>query len=169
MKFLHLLKTQWRLSAKHKNYKCMIVINETASESTPQSGPSPQWAEAASLVQVLTQLHEWEARREALLTSMSGRHLYFSVAGRMVASGRGPTVKEAVTAWHITDRAIRARLADMLDKGYFSVEPLPGDRRARALIPLEPYEQLLLEHAAEFKRLMSQQFMLIERNGAANF
>lgn len=124
-------------------------------------------AEDAALIQILASLHSWEVNRAPLMSSVSGRQLYYSVAPQALVMGRGPTVKEVVMAQHLTDRALRAKLAEMIRDGYFELGPSALDSRAKSLQPQDHYYDFLHAHVAEFRRLVENYFYLIERESVS--
>lgn len=122
-------------------------------------------AEDFALVQILTDLHAWEATHIPLLKSVSGRQLYFSVAQQAVLMGRPPTVKEVVMAQHITDRAMRTKLAEFIEANYLDLKPSDNDGRSKSLYPTEKYNSHLWMHVQEFRRIIDSHFYIIDREG----
>ena len=121
-------------------------------------------AEQAALIHILSRLHDWEMEHSPMLRSVSGRQLYFSFAQRALVAGLSPAVKEVITARQITDRALRSRLQTLVSQGYFKVERnLGADRRTRALLPSDEMSSHIEAHIETFRRLLQEQYMLIER------
>jgi hypothetical protein len=118
-------------------------------------------AERVALFSILSSLHQWEVEQAELLRSTTGRHLYFSIGQRALVSGMSPTVKEVITANHITDRALRLRLVELIDKGYLSHGAGQSDARTRSLHPSVAFEGLVSDHLEAFRKLVNTQFMLI--------
>jgi len=123
--------------------------------------------EDVALVEILSDLHSWEVTNLPILASISGRQLYFAVARQAIVMGRGPTVKEVVMAQHLTDRALRTKLAEMIESDYFELKASRSDGRAKSLHPKENYEKCLYSHIAEFKKIIDTHFYMIEREGVA--
>jgi DNA-binding MarR family transcriptional regulator len=119
----------------------------------------------AALVSVLCRLHEWEMENAPELRCSTGRQLYFSVAQSALMGGIGPMVKEVINAKHVTDRALRARLRTMVNKGYVKLEPsTKADRRIKYIKPSAEFSDHLQSHLQAFKQLLHDSYFLIERN-----
>jgi hypothetical protein len=111
----------------------------------------------ADLLQVLSHLHQWEIRQQSLLSTNTGRHLYYALAPHAMAGGQGLNLKEVVVAPHLTDRALRARLVQAVQQGLLTIRPHAADHRTKVLVPLEPFFTLMHAHTAELHRLVAQQ------------
>jgi hypothetical protein len=120
-------------------------------------------AESLALFSILNSLHQWEVEQTELLRSVTGRHLYFSVGQRALVSGMSPTVKEVITTNHLTDRALRMRLQQLVAQGMLKPVLGTGDARTRSLQPTEAFENLMLSHLDTFRRLVNNQFLMIEK------
>jgi len=120
-------------------------------------------AENLALFSVLSNLYHYEVEQNDLLRSTTGRHLYFSIGQRALVSGMSPTVKEVITTNHLTDRALRMRLSQLVDEGLLQPCAGRGDARTRSLQPSVAFENLMLDHLDMFRKLVNSQFMLIEK------
>ena len=120
-------------------------------------------AESLALFSILSHLYHWEVEQTELLRSTTGRHLYFSIGQRTLVSGMSPTVKEVITTNHLTDRALRMRLSQLVDEGLLRPGAGRGDARTRSIQPSEAFENLMLDHLDTFRKLVNSQFMLIEK------
>ena len=117
------------------------------------------------IVRCLAELHEWELENAPLLSSLTGRHLYYRIADRAVGDREllSRSLKDLVGGVGYTEKALRTRMREMESQGL--VEAVSGhvDARSRYLMPTEKFYESIYLHASQVKKTFEKNFFLIER------
>ena len=92
-----------------------------------------------AIIANLAELHEWELANAPLLCTLTGRHLYFRIAQRVVGEREllSRSLKELVGGLGYTDKALRTRMREMEQAGLIASMPGRDDARARSLMPTD--------------------------------
>ena len=122
-------------------------------------------AELTGIVSSLAELHEWELDNAPLLSTLTGRHLYFRIAQRAVGDREllSRALKELTGGVGYTEKALRTRIREMQQDGF--IESLNGldDGRSRYLMPTEKFYESIYLHADQVRRVFEKKFLLIEK------
>lgn len=117
-----------------------------------------------ALVATLAELHEWELNHP-LLSTLTGRHLYFRIAQRAVGdrSLLSRALKELTGGVGYTEKALRTRIREMERESY--IESFNGldDGRSKCLMPTEKFYESVYQHVDQAKRILAKRFLLIEK------
>ena len=118
-----------------------------------------------AIIANLAELHEWELANAPLLCTLTGRHLYFRIAQRVVGEREllPRSLKELVGGLGYTDKALRTRMREMEQAGL--IAPMPGrdDARARSLMPTEKFYEAVYLHADQVRKIFDKNFLMIEK------
>jgi hypothetical protein len=123
---------------------------------------SSKKAEMVALLGVLSSFAEWEVENAPLLTSPSGRHLYYSIAKRAILNAEVPMVKDVVNAKHITDRSLRSHLSALVNDEYLYFDKTGGDARVKKLIPSTRFHEFMNAHLKQFSSNLNNYFMVVQ-------
>lgn len=122
-------------------------------------------AQLTGIIALLAELHEWELTNAPLLSTLTGRHLYFRMAQRAVGDREhlSRALKDLTSGAGYTEKALRMRMRDMERDGY--TEALNGleDGRSKYLMPTEKFYQELYSHAAQVKQILRKNYLLIQK------
>ncbi len=122
-------------------------------------------AELTGIVSSLAELHEWELDNAPLLSTLTGRHLYFRIAQRAVGDREllSRALKELTGGVGYTEKALRTRIREMQQDGF--IESLNGldDGRSRYLMPTEKFYESIYLHADQVRRVFEKKSLLIEK------
>lgn len=122
-------------------------------------------SQLTEVVRCLTELHEWELNHAPLLSSLTGRHLYYRIAARAVGDREllSRSLKDLVGGVGYTEKALRTRMREMEAQGF--VEAINGhaDGRSRYLMPTEKFYESVYLHASQVKKTFENSFFLIEK------
>jgi hypothetical protein len=117
------------------------------------------------LVSSLAELHAWELDNLPLLSTLTGRHLYFRMAEETFQPEVALTkaLKDLFGGAHFTEKALRSRLREMERDGLIQTITRQSDARSKQLIPTPKFHQLLETHAEQVKRTFDKHFLLVEK------
>lgn len=120
-------------------------------------------ASKAAFVQVMTAMHEWEIKNIEMLRCMTGRQLYFPMASKTVQSTPYCQIKEILVSDHLSEKAMRNRLAQLVESGYIDVKPGYRDKRTKQLYISQNFDDLVNIHINQFYKLLSERFFIIDK------
>ncbi len=117
------------------------------------------------LVSSLAELHQWELENLPLLSTLTGRHLYYRMAEETFHPEEALTkaLKDLFGGAHFTEKALRSRMREMERDGLIETITRQSDARSKQLIPTPKFHQLLEAHAEQVKRTFDKHFVLIEK------
>lgn len=118
-----------------------------------------------AIVANLAELHEWELNRSPMLSTLTGRHLYFRIAQRAVGdrSLLSKALKDLMGGSGYTEKALRIRMRDMEAEGYIASVNGEDDARSKYLMPTEKFYEAIYLHADQVRRIFEKDFLMIEK------
>jgi DNA-binding MarR family transcriptional regulator len=118
-----------------------------------------------AIVANLAQLHEWELDHAPLLSSLTGRHLYFRIAQRAVGDRAllSRALKDLMGGSGYTEKALRTRMREMERDGYIASVTGEEDARSKYLMPTEKFYEAIYLHADQVRRIFEKDFLMIEK------
>lgn len=121
-------------------------------------------ASKASFLQVMSAMHDWELQNIDLLRCMTGRQLYFPMAGQTVLGKQHCLIKEILVADHLSEKAMRNRLSALIQQGLIEVKPGESDRRTKQLQISSKFDAMVNAHVNEMYRQLSERFFIIDKD-----
>lgn len=117
-----------------------------------------------SIVASLSELHDWELGNAPMLSTLTGRHLYFRIAKRAVGDREllSRALKDLMGGCY-TEKALRIRMREMERSGLIATVRGEADERSRCLMPTEKFYEALYEHSERFQKVFEKNFYLIDR------
>lgn len=118
-----------------------------------------------AIVANLTELHEWESKHSPLLSSLTGRHLYYRIAQRAIGKREllSRALKDLTVGSIYSDKALRTRMREMEIEGYIATVSCEDDARSKYLMPTEIFYESIYRHADQVRRIFEKDFLLIEK------
>jgi DNA-binding MarR family transcriptional regulator len=118
-----------------------------------------------SLVISLAELHQWELENHPLLTTLTGRHLYYRLAEESVKSdpALARALKDLFGGMYFTEKALRTRMRQMETDGLIQAVTSHEDARSKHLVPTEKFHELMSLHAEQVRKIFDKHFLLIEK------
>ena len=118
-----------------------------------------------AIVAKLAELHEWELEHSPLLSTLTGRHLYFRIAQRAVGdrSLLSKALKDLMGGAGYTEKALRIRMREMEANGYIASVNGEDDARSKYLMPTERFYETIYLHADHVRRIFEKDFLIIEK------
>lgn len=122
-------------------------------------------AQLTAIVANLAELHEWELDHAPLLSTLTGRHLYYRIAQRAVGDRAllSRALKDLMGGAGYTEKALRTRMREM-ERAHL-IESVSGeeDGRSKYLMPTEKFYESIYMHADQVRRIFEKNFLLIEK------
>jgi hypothetical protein len=122
--------------------------------------------ELRAIILSLAELHQWEQDNSSVLSSMTGRHLYYKIAERAIGERSllsGSLKKDLYAGSHLSEKAIRLRMRELEQEGCIEAISSMSDARAKYLVPTEKFYESIYHHAEQTRRILSRYFHLIGR------
>jgi DNA-binding MarR family transcriptional regulator len=118
-----------------------------------------------AIVANLAELHEWELDHCPLLSTLTGRHLYFRIAQRAVGDRAllSKALKDLMGGSGYTEKALRIRMREMEAEGYIASVNGEDDARSKYLMPTEKFYEAIYIHADQVRRIFEKDFLMIEK------
>lgn len=118
-----------------------------------------------AIVANLTELHEWELMNSPLLSTLTGRHLYYRIAQRAIGNREllSRALKDLTVGSTYSDKALRTRMREMEVEGYIATVSCEDDARSKHLMPTEIFYEAIYRHADQVRRIFEKDFLLIEK------
>ena len=112
---------------------------------------------SAKLLQVICQLHEWENQHLDLATTQAGRYLYLNIAKQLQdnRSGSSAFLKGIYYNKDLSERALRYKIREF--------ETHSSDKRSKKILPTPALLSTLDDHAHEFSRMLSNEFLILPK------
>jgi DNA-binding MarR family transcriptional regulator len=118
-----------------------------------------------TMVANLAELHEWELKFCPLLTTQTGRHLFFRIAqsavGERVLLSRA--LKDLMGGSGYTEKGLRNRIREMEKEGYIVLKSGEKDARSKYLMPTDKFYDAIYAHAEQARRIFGEDFLMIEK------
>ena len=122
--------------------------------------------ELRSIILSLAELNQWEQDHSIVMSSMTGRHLYYKIAERAIGERSllsGSLKKDLYAGSNLSEKAIRLRMRELEKEGCIEAISSLNDARAKYLIPTEKFYELIYLHAEQTRKILSRYFHLIGR------
>jgi len=118
-----------------------------------------------AIVANLAELHEWELDHAPMLSSLTGRHLYYRIAQRAVGDRTllSRALKDLMGGSGYTEKALRTRMREMEKEGLIEAVSGEEDGRSKYLMPTEKMYESIYLHADQVRRIFEKNFLLIEK------
>jgi DNA-binding MarR family transcriptional regulator len=122
-------------------------------------------AQLTAIVANLAELHEWELDHAPMLSSLTGRHLYYRIAQRAVGDRTllSRALKDLMGGAGYTEKALRTRMREMEKAGLIEAVSGEEDGRSKYLMPTEKMYEAIYLHADQVRRIFEKNFLLIEK------
>lgn len=122
-------------------------------------------AELSAIMSDLAELHRWELDNIPYMRTMTGRHLYFATAQRAVGERAQleRSLKELFSSPHLTEKALRTRMQDMLADDLFISMASATDTRNKYLVPTEKFYEFVYTHADQARKIFKSNFLMFHR------
>mgnify|MGYP000163829651 CR=1 FL=1 len=129
---------------------------------------NPQLTNAIKLLSVLAKVQRWEALNTELVRSASSRQIYFGLIRHLSDGAEGPIVDSMKEIYYddgiqLTERGVRLTICAFEADGVLIVEKANTDRRSRKIYITEKLQQQMISHAEEFKKMLSNDFLVLEK------
>ncbi len=123
---------------------------------------SPSWW---GLISSLAELHQWELENLPILSTLTGRHLYYRMAEETFHPEMALTkaLKDLFGGAHFTEKALRSRMREMERQGLIETITRQSDARSKQLVPTEKFHELLQAHAEQVRQSFDKHYLLIEK------
>jgi DNA-binding MarR family transcriptional regulator len=118
-----------------------------------------------AMVANLAELHEWELKFCPLLTTQTGRHLFFRIAQRAVGERvlLSRALKDLMGGSDYTEKGLRNRIREMEKEGYIVLKSGEKDARSKYLMPTDKFYDAIYAHAEQARRIFGEDFLMIEK------
>ena len=118
-----------------------------------------------AMVANLAELHEWELKFCPLLTTQTGRHLFFRIAQRAVGERvlLSRALKDLMGGSNYTEKGLRNRIREMEKEGYIVLKSGEKDARSKYLMPTDKFYDAIYAHAEQARRIFGEDFLMIEK------
>jgi len=122
-------------------------------------------SQLTAIVANLAELHEWELECCPLLTTLTGRHLFFRIANRTVGDRAllSKAMKDLMGGGGFTEKGLRNRVQQMKQEGYIASITGEVDARSKYLMPTERFYEAIYLHADQVRRIFEKNFLMIEK------
>lgn len=122
-------------------------------------------SELTSILTTLSEFHQWELESFPLLTTLTGRHLYFRIVQRTVGEKALLTrsLKDLMVGTTYTEKALRIRMRQMESNGLIEAVSDEFDGRSKSLMPTAKFYEDIYSHANGFKKIIGKNFLLINK------
>ena len=122
-------------------------------------------AQLTAIVANLAELHEWELDHAPLLSTLTGRHLYYRIAQRAVGDRAllSRALKDLMGGSGYTEKALRTRMREMERANLIESVNGEDDGRSKYLMPTEKFYESIYLHADQVRRIFERNFLLIEK------
>ena len=100
-----------------------------------------------------------------MLSTLTGRHLYFRIAQRAVGDRTllSKALKDLMGGSGYTEKALRTRMREMEINGYIASVNGEEDARSKYLMPTEKFYEAIYMHADQVRRIFEKDFLMIEK------
>ncbi len=119
------------------------------------------------LLKVMLEIRNWEDVQLHELQTISGRHLYFSLAETLLhESNVSQRIKQL--RGQVTERATRQRIREFVELGLVEISNNQNDQRAKNVTPTRKFITHLNSHLAFLKMVCEQRFLMLSKNNLAS-
>jgi hypothetical protein len=134
-------------------------------QGIPVASKDLNTSQLTAIVANLTELHEWEMTHSPLLSTLTGRHLYYRIAQRAVGNREllSRALKDLTVGSIYSDKGLRTRMREMEIEGYIATVSCEDDARSKSLMPTEMFYEAIYRHADQVRRIFEKDFLLIEK------
>ena len=123
---------------------------------------------AIKLLSALAQLQRWEVMNSPLLSSPSGRQLYFGLIRHLSHVQENLTVDSMKEIYYddgiqLTERGVRLTIRAFEADGSLLLEQASDDKRSRRIFLTPKLQQHMLAHAEAMKKTLNENFLIIQK------
>lgn len=115
------------------------------------------------LLRIMTGIHSWETGHRQELQTVSGRELYFKIAGSLLDDSAGMHQSLKLISDTVTERATRIRIREFEDLGWVDVVANAHDARTRRLQATQVFVHRLNGHLHHFKEIFNRNYILLSK------
>jgi hypothetical protein len=121
--------------------------------------------ELTALLVAMAKLYDWEMANSPFMQSVTGRHLYFKIANRVIGEKTllEKSMKDLYQGANLTEKAVRLRLRDFESQNYLRSVCNDQDARVRCLMPTESMYEAMYLHANTAKKILSENFLIFKK------
>lgn len=113
------------------------------------------------LLRILIDVNQWEDAEYRELQTISGRDLYFKIAGTLLTDASGKPQPLKLLNGRITDRATRTRIREFQELGLVVVVDNEDDARTKRVVPTDKFITRLNHHLRLFRKLCDARFLMV--------
>ena len=115
------------------------------------------------LLKILIEINQWEDVQCRELQTISGRALYFKIAGTLIVNVAGKPQPLKLFNGRITDRATRTRIREFQEMGLVEVVDNEDDYRTKRVVPTDKFIKRLNHHLRLFKQLFDARYLMVNK------
>ena len=125
-------------------------------------------ASAIKLLNALAQLQRWEVMNSQLLSSPSGRQLYFGLIRHLSHVQEDLSVDSMKEIYYddgiqLTERGVRLTIRAFEADGSLWLEKASDDKRSRRIFLTPKLQQQMLAHAEAMRKTLNENFLVIQK------
>jgi hypothetical protein len=113
------------------------------------------------LLRILIDVNQWEDAQYRELQTISGRDLYFKIAGTLLTDASGKPQPLKLLNGRITDRATRTRIREFQELGLVVVVDSEDDARTKRVVPTDKFVVRLNHHLRLLKQLCDARYLMV--------
>ncbi len=113
------------------------------------------------LLRILIAVNQWEDAQYRELQTISGRDLYFKIAGTLLTDAAGKPQPLKLLNGRITDRATRTRIREFQELGLIEVVDNEDDYRTKRVVPTDKFVARLNHHLRLLKQLCDTHYLMV--------
>ena len=125
--------------------------------------PEPQGVNDPNLLRILMEINQWEDAQCRELQTISGRDLYFKIAGTLLTDASGKPQPLKLLNGRITDRATRTRIREFQELGLVEVIDNEDDARTKRVVPTDKFVDRLNHHLRLLKKLCEARYLMVAK------
>jgi hypothetical protein len=120
------------------------------------------------LLQSQAELQGWEIANFPILSSLSGRQLYYGLIKHYLLENEQEVKTDSLKNLYfgdgigLTDRALRTKLREFENAGFVVSVPCESDKRSRSLLITESFLEKMNTHAIAYQRILRKKFFIME-------
>ncbi len=129
---------------------------------------SSELVSAIKLLSVLAQLQRWEVMNSTLLSSPSGRQLYFGLIRHLSSEQDDLSVDSMKEIYYddgiqLTERGVRLTIRAFEADGSLLLEKASEDKRSRRIFLTPKLQEQMLAHAEAMRKTLNEYFLVIQK------
>ena len=125
--------------------------------------PEQQDVNDPNLLRILIEINQWEDAQCRELQTISGRDLYFKIAGTLLMGAAGKPQPLKLLNGRIADRATRTRIREFQELGLIEVVDNDDDARTKRVVPTGKFITRLNYHLRLLKQLCDDRYVMVAK------